>query len=89
MLLLHNNASVNTDQIAKATVRDYGFETMDDPPYNSDLGPNLKKDHRGNRYADDETLQAAVKEHFDNQNENYFKLIDVITALKGDYIEKK
>lgn len=37
VLLLHDNASVHTAQIAKTTARDCGFETMDHPPYSPDL----------------------------------------------------
>jgi hypothetical protein len=49
--LLHDNAPVNTAAVAKAAVKEYGFEENKHPPYSQDLSPSdyylfskLKKD---------------------------------------------
>lgn len=75
VLLMHDNAPVHTTHVGKAAARECGFETITHPPYSPDLAPsdfflfpNLKKDLRGNRFSDDETLKAAVQGHFDTKN---------------------
>lgn len=103
VLLLHDNAPVHTARVAKAAVRDCGFEEINHPPYSPDLAPsdyylfpNLKKDLRGKRFSDDDELKAAINTHFQEKPEEYFleglkKLIPrsnkCIEGL-GDYIEK-
>lgn len=103
VLLLHDNAPVHTGRIAKAAVRDCGFEEINHPPYSPDLAPsdyflfpNLKKDLRGKRFSDDEKLKAAINAHFEDKEEKYFfegieKLVsraNKCIELMGDYIEK-
>lgn len=103
VLLLHDNAPVHTARIAKAAVRDCGFEEINHPPYSPDLAPsdyflfpNLKKDLRGKRFSDDEELKAAINSHFSDKEESYFlqgieKLIsrcNKCIEVMGDYIEK-
>lgn len=103
VLLLHDNAPVHKARIAKAAVRECGFEEINHPPYSPDLAPsdyflfpNLKKDLRGKHFSDDEELKAAINEHFSGQEEKYFlegieKLLsrtNKCIEMLGDYIEK-
>lgn len=41
VLLLHVNALAHIAQIAKATMHDCGFETMDHPPFSPDLASGI------------------------------------------------
>lgn len=103
VLLLHDNAPVHKSRVAMAALTECGFEELDHPPYSPDLAPsdyflfpNLKRDLRGQRFPDDESLKAAVDAHFSTKEENYFQLgmgklferADKCVRIKGHYIEK-
>ena len=101
--LLHDNAPVHTAAVAKAAVKECGFEEIDHPPYSPHLAPSdyylfskLKKDLRGRKFHDDEVVKTAVMEHFADKEPEYFlKGIELLVhrcekciEIKGDYIEK-
>ena len=59
--LLHDNAPVHTAAVAKAVVKECGFEEFEHPPYSPDLAPSdyylfskLKKDLRDKKFDNDE-----------------------------------
>lgn len=101
--LLHDNAPVHTAGVVQVAIRDLGFEQLDHPPYSPDMAPSdyylfphLKKALRGRRFRSDDELKAAVVEHFNSKNSDYYyngielliqrckKCIEV----SGNYIEK-
>jgi len=101
--LLHDNAPVHTAAVAKAAVKECGFEEIEHPPYSPDLAPcdyylfsKLKKDLRGRKFDEEEEVKAAVMEHFADKEPEYFlKGIELLVhrcekcvEVKGDYIEK-
>lgn len=103
VLLLHDNAPVHKARVAKAAVRECGFEEITHPPYSPDLAPsdyylfpNLKKHLRGKRFSDDEELKVAINTYFEEKPEEYFlqgleKLIsrsNKCIEVLGDYTEK-
>lgn len=103
VLLLHDNAPVHTAAVAKAAVRECGFEELDHPPYSPDMAPsdyylfsNLKKELRGRKFCNDEELKAAVLSYFECLDSEYFyKGIELLQKrsqkcidVQGDYIEK-
>ena len=101
--LLHDNAAVHTVAVAKAAVKECGFEEIEHPPYSPDLAPSdyylfskLKKDLRGKKFDDEEEVTTAVMEHFaDKEPEHFLKGIELLVQrcekcveIKGDHIEK-
>jgi histone-lysine N-methyltransferase SETMAR len=59
--LHHDKAPVHTAAIAKAAVKECGFEEIEHPPYSRDLAPSdyylfskLKKDLRDKKFDNDE-----------------------------------
>lgn len=103
VLLLHDNAPVHKARTAASAMTSCRFEEIVHPPYSPDLAPsdyylfpNLKKELRGRHFDSNESVRAAVNEHFTGKDKNYFfegiekliqrckKCIDV----RGDYIEK-
>jgi histone-lysine N-methyltransferase SETMAR len=103
VLLLHDNATPHTAELAQAAIRQCGFVQLEHPPYSPDLAPsdfflfpNLKKSLRGRRFADDEEVKAAVDQWFAAQPDGFFRsgiqqlrdrTLTCIAAL-GDYFEK-
>lgn len=103
ILFLQDNAPVHTARIAKHALRETGFDEINHPPYSPDLAPsdfflfkNLKSDLRGRRFEDDEHMKAAVEEHFEGKDKDYFfsgiqalyKRCEKCIEVEGDYIEK-
>lgn len=103
ILLLHDNASAHTSQIAIATAQDCGFEILPHPPYSPDLAPSdfylfpkLKFELKGKHFANDDDVIAAVEIFLESQSENFF--MDGLVKLEkrwtrciehnGDYFEK-
>ncbi|XP_063387179.1 histone-lysine N-methyltransferase SETMAR-like [Cydia fagiglandana] len=79
ILFLQDNAPVHTAHVARRALKEVGFDEIDHPPYSPDLAPsdyflfnNLKKELRGKRFTSDEEMKAAVEEHFEGQNKEYF-----------------
>ena len=104
VLLLHDNAPVHTAAVAKAAVKECGFEEIEHPPYSPDLAlhdyylfSKLKKDLRGKKFDGDEEVKTAVMEHFtDKEPEYILKGIELLAhrrenyvEIKGDYIGKQ
>lgn len=103
VVILHDNAPVHTARIAMSAMASCGFEQIDHPPYSPDLAPsdyflfpNLKKDIRGRHFDTNESLEAAVNDHFEDKDKSYFyggleKLIQrckKCIEVRGEYIEK-
>lgn len=103
VLLLQDNAPVHKAKIAMDALASCGFEELHHPPYSPDLAPsdyflfaNLKKELRGRHFDDNDSLKAAVNEHFEGKEESYFyeglgKLIERTKKcihVRGQYIEK-
>lgn len=103
VLFLQDNAPVHTARVARRALAETGFEEINHPPYSPDLAPsdyflfsNLKKDLRGRRFSSDEEMKAAVNEHFDGKDGEYFltglkalfNKCKKCIELEGDYIEK-
>jgi len=102
VLLLHDNAPVHTAAVAKATVKECGFEELEHPPYSPDLAPRdyylfskLKKDLQCRKFDDEEEeVKAAVMERFtDKEPEYVLKGTELLVhrcencvEIKGDYI---
>ena len=101
--LIHDNAPVHTVAVAKAAVKECGFEEIEHPPYSPDLAPSdyylfseLKKDLWGKKSDDDEEVKTAVMEYFAYKEPEYFlKGIELLVhicekcvEIKGDNIEK-
>jgi len=70
--LLHDNAPVHTAAVAKAAVKECGFQEIEHPPYSPDLAlsdyylfSKLKKDLRGKKFDDEEEVKTALMQHFD------------------------
>jgi len=69
--LLHDNAPVHTAAVAKAAVKECGFQEIEHPPYSPDLAlsdyylfSKLKKNLRGKKSDVEEEVKTAVMEHF-------------------------
>jgi len=69
--LLHDKAPVHTAAVAKAGVKECGFEEIEHPPYSPDLAPSgyhlfskLKKDLRGKKFYDGEDGQNCCEGTF-------------------------
>ena len=82
VLLLHDNAPVHTAAVAKAAVKECGFEEIEHPPYSPDLAPRddylfskLKEDLWGKK-LDYEEVKTAVMEHFADKEPEYLSLLD-------------
>jgi histone-lysine N-methyltransferase SETMAR len=80
VLVLHDNAPAHTSKVARAAIRDCGFEELPHPPYSPDLAPSdfylfghLKKHLRGQRFSDDEELKAASEQYLEMVEENFYE----------------
>ncbi len=102
-LLLIDNAPAHTSAVGQAAIRESGFVQLEHPPYSPDLAPSdyylfrlMKKDLRGRRFADDETLTTTVGEWFETRPEGFYRrgLEDLpvrwnkCIAHQGVYFEK-
>jgi len=100
--LLQDNAPVHTAAVAKAAVKECGFQEIEHPPYSPDLAlsdyylfSKLKKNLWVKKF-DDEEVKTPVMQHFtDKEPEFFFKGIELLVQrcekcfeIKGDYIEK-
>ena len=101
--LLHDNAPVHMAAVAKAAVKECGFEEIEHPSYSPNLATSdyylfskLKKDLRGKKFDDVEEVKTAVMKHFaDKEPEYVLKGIVLLVhrcekrvEIKGDYIGK-
>ena len=73
--LLHDNASVHTCNVAQAAIAECGFQPINHPAYSPDVAPSdyflfsdLKRHLRGKHFDCDESLSAAILEHFDSHS---------------------
>ena len=102
-LLLHDNAPAHTSRVAKAALRDCGFEEMSHPPYSPDLAPcdfhlfpKLKGHLRGTRYDDDDELKSATEEWLNEQDKTFYlsgieklrERYNKCIGVRGDNVEK-
>ena len=103
VILLQDDASVHTADVAVASAVNCGFEILDHPAYSPDLAPSdfylfptLKRELRGRIFESDDEVIAAVEEFFEEKNESYFttgiqKLQDRwlrCVEKNGDYFEQ-
>jgi len=101
--LIHDNAPVHTAAVAKAAVKECGFEEIEHPRYSPDLAPSdyylfskLKKNLRGKKFDDEGEVKTSVIEYFgDKDPENVLKGIELLVQrcekcveIRGDYSEK-
>ena len=103
VLLLQDNASSHTSEVATRAARNHTFELLSHPPYSPDLSPcdyylfpKLKSALRGTRYDDDEEVIDAAERWFSDQSNEFY--LEGIRALwhrwtkcihrYGDYVEK-
>jgi len=77
--LLHDNAPVHKSLVAQQAVCDCVFLQLNHPAYSPDLAPsdcylfrNLKSQHHGIRFADNESPKADVEAGFEGQDEEFF-----------------
>lgn len=102
-LLLQDNASVHTAQIAVASAHNCGFQLLDHPAYSPDLAPSdfylfptIKRELRGKIFDSDDEVIDAVEDILGEKDEEFFKngiykLEDRWTRCvekDGDYVEK-
>ena len=103
VLLLQDNNSAHTSQVAMTTPTECGFEILSLPPYSPDMAPpefclfpKLKFYLQGTQYGSNEGVIEAVNEYFGDQEKAfYFEGIRKpeqgwakCIALNGIYIEK-
>ena len=79
-LLLHDNASVHTAQVAVSSATNCGFEILEHPAYSPDLAPSdfylfptLKKELRGRIFDSDDEVIDAVEDVLGQKSELYFR----------------
>ena len=84
----HDNASPHTSHFTTAALDRSFLIVVPHPPYSPDLAPSdfflfrhLKKYLRGNRYADDSEMIAAVQDWLDSRPESFF--LEGLMELKG------
>jgi histone-lysine N-methyltransferase SETMAR len=80
--LLHDIAPVHKAAVAKAAVKECGFQDFEHPPYSPDLAPSdyhlfsiLEKGLWGKKFDDDddeEKVKTAVMKHFADKETKYF-----------------
>lgn len=102
--LLHDNAPAHTSHLARAALHECKFEELFHPAYSPDLAPsdyylfpNLKKHLKGTRFADNNAVEEAVLEYFEDLPKSFFKTGIESVKLKwekcvnllGGYIEKQ
>lgn len=103
VLLLQDNASSHTAQIATATASECGFELLPHPPYSPDLAPSdfylfpkLKEHLRGRQYTCDSDVIEAVEAFLTGQDTTFYQTgIEMLQKrwtkcieVQGDYVEK-
>ena len=79
VLFLQDNAPAHMLQVAMAVATKCGFKVLRHPPYSPDLAPSdfclfpkLKTYLRGTNFGSNEGVIDAVKEHFGDQDENFY-----------------
>jgi len=102
VLLLHDNARPHTAAHTVDTLHSLKFEVMKHPPYSLDLAPSdfhlfgsMKEHLRGQKFADDEVMEA-VQSWLKATPRSFFlegihKLVDRWTRCvvkQGDYVKK-
>jgi len=102
VLLLHDNARPHTAAHTVDTLRALKFEVLEHPPYSPDLAPSafhlfgpMKEHCRGQKFADDEVIEA-VQSWLKATPKSFFlegirNLVDRWTkcvAKQWDYVEK-
>ena len=103
VLLHQDNAPAHMSAVARAAIRECGFQLLNHPPYSPDLAPSdyhmfrsLKDSLRGQKFDSDEEVIHAINSWFEQQDKNFF--VDGVkslahrwgkcVALEGDYVEK-
>ncbi|GBP37792.1 Lateral signaling target protein 2 homolog [Eumeta japonica] len=87
-----DNVSVETSFVAMRVLKYTCYGEIDHPPYCLDLASSdyilfsdLKKELRGQRFADDNEIQAAVSSRFDEKETEYsFNVIEALYGSKRD-----
>jgi len=103
VLFHHDNAPVHTCVIAVAKIHELKFQLLPHAPYSPDLAPsdyflflNLKKWLGGKKFANNEEVESAVDDYFEELDSFHYKQgIEAIEhrwekciELQGDYVEK-
>ena len=103
VLLLQDNASFHTSQVAMAAETKCSLEVLPHPPYSPDLAPpyfslfpNMKTNLHCRNFGSNEGVIDAVDEYLGDREEGfYFERISKLEQrwrkcieAKGDYIEK-
>ena len=103
VLLLQDNAPVNTSQVAMTAATECGFEIIPHPSYSPDKAPSdfypfseLQSHLRVAQFGSNEGVIEAVNEYLgDQENAFFFDGVRKLEqrwakyiVLKGDYIEK-
>ena len=77
VLLHRDNMPAHTPAVAMATIRGYGFQLLNHPPYSPDLAPtdyhvlrSLKDYVHGHNFYSDEEVIYAVNDWFEQQDKN-------------------
>ena len=77
--LLHDNAPAHKSHVAARAIPDTGFEEVNHPAYNTDLGPSdyhllsyLKRHLRGKRSGDDNEIIRAEDEYLSTLYKNFY-----------------
>lgn len=104
LYLLHDNAPVHTAAVSQAAVAGCAFTELPHPPYSPDLAPSdyylfrhLKGHLRGQRFADKDDLETAVRDFLTSRPANFFKeaFLELprrwakCVGNNGGYIEKR
>lgn len=97
VLLLQNNTSIHTAQVAVGEVVNCSFELLPHPPYSPDLVPSdfflfpkLKSKLHGCHFGNNDEIICTVEEFFEIRTppSSMMGLQSLSIDVKGDYIEK-
>ena len=80
IILLHDNASPHTANLMRDKHQNFGWETLQHPPYSPDLSPcdfhsfgDLKKDIHGCQFHSDEEVQEWVRLWIHQRPTSFYK----------------